>query len=235
MRMLVALFFLIPLFFSSTSALSQMLANPAMNSTPGHPLTSGGMVIQRVPYKYENDHDDIERKMLYADVGFALNAKFDIFGQLGYIFRSEFRDLSDMTGSGFMYGLGPRFEPYATKAMRVEGYGLLNMTSEEFKSGSDDGSLKLDQETTDIHLGGTVTYIPPGNARPYLGIDLVMNSDGKIKSKAGDSSYAGGDVKRDGLVSIRLGANFPFSGIGFRPEILLAGEQTITLSLWSAL
>ena len=215
-------------------ASAQMLANPALNANPGKPMVGGGLVIQKLSYKYENVSADMDRKVLYGEVGFAINPKFDLYGQLGFAFSSAISDF-DVTGSGYMFGFGPRFMPFASKTMKVESYGLVNVTNDEMKSDSGAIDVKLEQEMTDIHLGSTFTYFAAPSARPYVGLDAVLSSTGKIKSKAGNIAVSNTKVEREQKLALRLGANFPLGTIGFRPELILAGEKTIVLSLYSAM
>jgi hypothetical protein len=217
-------------FFFASQALAQMAANTSVVAPAGRTLAGGGLVFSTVDYDVEGGLDpSIERKTLFGEFGYGMTPVLDVFGQAGLIFESEFDD-SDVDGSGFMFGAGTRFVIHNERPLRVNGYGLLNMTFEDFK----EGSVKCKSNITDLHGGVTTSFAATPTIAPYGGIDLAVHSDGKVKCKASSVSSSS-DIERDDLLSIRLGATFDFSNMYLRPEAIVAGESTIILALGTRL
>lgn len=215
-------------FFCTPLVQAQMLANPVRTAPQGRAYGAGSFVVQEVDYDVNSIVDPtVKRKILVGELGYGVAPTIDLFGQLGFIFDSEIEDLDSADGDGFMFGGGARFVINQDRPLKVVGYGLLNLTRETF----DGDGLKCDNDLTDLHGGATASYEVSPTVAPYGGVDIVLHSDGDFKCKGGGNT----NIERDDSLSLRIGANFEFSTLYFRPEAIVAGENTIVLNLGTRL
>lgn len=207
-----------------------MLVSPTQLAPTGHSTIGGTFALTETEYDLGVSRD-IERSMIGADGGFNVAPEVDLIGQVGLIFDSEVENSSADDGSGFMLGGGARFGIHQSGKTRLFGYGMLNFTRETF-----DGPGELEYEITllDLHAGGAVAFLVGPTIQPWVGLELVLHSDGDLESKVGDTTSEI-DVERDDRLGLRGGVNFRLPSSTIRLDMTLVSETSFLFGMATTL
>lgn len=215
--------FLFSMFCFSPIAFSQILVDITHSGSSSETITYGGAFsLSEVDYEVRNRDIGVERKTLGLGLYSKVTPEATVMGQVGYTFQAEDED-GEWDGNGFMLGGGLNFLVHRKEKMTFLGYGLLNYINEnyDYDSGGD-GDLTM----MDMHLGGIAEYALSNKIIPYGALEFLLYSDGEIEMDGSDV-----DIERDDRLVLRAGLKFIVDKFVFRPELAIAGEQTITLNV----
>ena len=224
----------------SVLAYGQMLSNPTLVSGKDQNQVGGGFTMSKLDIEDEDgDADSIERRILFGELSFGFSPKVDLFGHIGMITDSKYtnyvedgEDLNIEGGDGILFGGGIRGQVHKSRDGHFNAYGVFNMIEENItdKVTANDVKIKLDVSTTQISLGGVYTHQYSSTLQPYGGLEFHLDEDSEVKSKVENRDSVKEDIERDRAMNLRVGANIAAEGFNIRPELILLGERTMTLS-----
>lgn len=223
---------------TGAQANAQMLSNPTLKSAAGANHVGASFAVSSLDYTAEGIGElEVERKIIGFELSTGLNGYLDGFVQAGITTSGtaaiqEKKGVETLGGaSGLMLGVGTRGVVFRDESGFASVFGLLNFTQDTFegKIRSSEEAVDIKTDLTDIHLGALYNLDYAPDLKPYAGIEVIFASEGKVRTsrELGNLSQ---DLERENDLSLRFGANIDLDKSVLRPEVILLGERTVSIS-----
>lgn len=209
------------LVLSATSLPLQAFTSPTATKGGGQRLT-GALVLQDATYETDDDFD-VEGELLAVGYKTAVNSQLSLGGGLALLLDGEMGEATKIgDGSGFRLQLDGDYEVKAVDKNRFFlTFGLIH---DRFSF--EEGNVEADFTMTDIKLGGLMAHAINSQFSLYGGLDIFVYSDGDVEVLSTSV-----EAERESRINLRLGAAFAIdSRVDLRADLLLIGEQTVTLA-----
>ncbi len=211
----------------ATLALLPFTAARAQTSIVSANRFTGGLILQDTNYRIDNYFNynnsiDVDGQFLFGGYKAAINPRFSIGGGIGLMIDGDIGNNNQVGGGdGFRLFGDLQYEVHRFNLNKV----LLTGTLSHDRFSFSESNIDIDFTMTELKIGALIMR-DVRDFSLYGGLEVVAFSNGEFKQ--GNFS---GDAKRDDRLNIRLGAAFNASpNFGLRADLLLVGEQTITLA-----